>query len=401
MGTDPRPGAAVQERQAFDMKTILRQFAAAALCLFLCTLCLPQAYAYTPIPDTARSCTLTLKEQHPGLNFSLYQVATVQTDAQGNVTFRPTQTFASCPVSLYQTTAEGWRGAAGTLSSYIAGDSIPAYRTGKVGSNGTLTFSNLPQGLYLVLCRETYTEETENGTVTCRPMENLICLPNWLETSTGQGQWVYDVSMVCKIERSDDEYIYRVVLKRWRDNGNAANKRPSQITVDLLRDGVKYGESVTLSEANGWTHTWSELENGHNWQIVERNVPDGYRVSISLQGVTFMVTNTYTPTNPGNPSDPSDPDDPPGNDPDPPPVIPPPYEIDEPDVPLGPPPEFDPYEPPPSDEDEIEIDEPDVPLADLPQTGQLWWPVPLLSVAGMFLFILGWALRRRSESYGE
>ena len=32
----------------------------------------------------------------------------------------------------------------------------------------------------------------------------------------------------------------------------------------------------------------------------------------------------------------------------------------------------------------------------LPQTGQLWWPVPLLALGGMALFGLGWAQRRRS-----
>ena len=30
----------------------------------------------------------------------------------------------------------------------------------------------------------------------------------------------------------------------------------------------------------------------------------------------------------------------------------------------------------------------------LPQTGQLWWPVPLLALTGSFLFLVGW-LRRK------
>ena len=36
----------------------------------------------------------------------------------------------------------------------------------------------------------------------------------------------------------------------------------------------------------------------------------------------------------------------------------------------------------------------------LPQTGVLWWPVPLLACAGMALFLAGWA-RRRSEECDE
>ncbi len=30
----------------------------------------------------------------------------------------------------------------------------------------------------------------------------------------------------------------------------------------------------------------------------------------------------------------------------------------------------------------------------LPQTGQLFWPVPVLAVCGLLLFALGWVLQR-------
>lgn len=33
----------------------------------------------------------------------------------------------------------------------------------------------------------------------------------------------------------------------------------------------------------------------------------------------------------------------------------------------------------------------------LPQTGVLWWPVPLLAILGALLLLLGWGLRRRDE----
>lgn len=33
----------------------------------------------------------------------------------------------------------------------------------------------------------------------------------------------------------------------------------------------------------------------------------------------------------------------------------------------------------------------------LPQTGQLDWPIPVLTVAGLFLFAIGWYLRRRKQ----
>lgn len=38
-------------------------------------------------------------------------------------------------------------------------------------------------------------------------------------------------------------------------------------------------------------------------------------------------------------------------------------------------------------------------VSKLPQTGQLWWPVPLLAAAGMILFAAGWMQRR--QEYNE
>ena len=48
--------------------------------------------------------------------------------------------------------------------------------------------------------------------------------------------------------------------------------------------------------------------------------------------------------------------------------------------------------------EEIELDDPDVPLGDLPQTGMLWWPVPVLTICGLVLFMLGWG---EYQKYGD
>jgi hypothetical protein len=46
--------------------------------------------------------------------------------------------------------------------------------------------------------------------------------------------------------------------------------------------------------------------------------------------------------------------------------------------------------------DDEDIDDNDVPLANLPQTGQLWWPVYLLSALGAVFFLCGFTLRKSS-----
>lgn len=49
------------------------------------------------------------------------------------------------------------------------------------------------------------------------------------------------------------------------------------------------------------------------------------------------------------------------------------------------------------DEPEIEILEEDVPLTNLPQTGLLWWPVPVMAAAGIVLVIFGVRSNRKAE----
>lgn len=49
-----------------------------------------------------------------------------------------------------------------------------------------------------------------------------------------------------------------------------------------------------------------------------------------------------------------------------------------------------------AEEPELEILDTDVPLSYLPQTGLLWWPVPVMAAAGMILVISGVLVKRRT-----
>jgi len=53
------------------------------------------------------------------------------------------------------------------------------------------------------------------------------------------------------------------------------------------------------------------------------------------------------------------------------------------------------------DEPEVEIPEEDVPLAELPQTGLLQWPVPLMALAGVVVFFVGYMTDRKAKRDSE
>lgn len=62
-------------------------------------------------------------------------------------------------------------------------------------------------------------------------------------------------------------------------------------------------KKATLSAANNWKHEWTNLEAGHNWQVVEKDVPDGYTGLVGKNGNIFTVTNTLTPSPPPPPDE--------------------------------------------------------------------------------------------------
>lgn len=295
--------------------------------------------------DLTRDVRLTLTfqdEETPlsGAVFSIYLVA--ETDAFGELTV--TDAFKGYSVDIRGENDAAWRQLADTLAGYVLRDSTAPTDSGRTDAHGQLVFptggGHLTAGLYLV----TGARHTQDG-YRYDPSPFLVLLP---ARDAAANEWNYDVHAAPKADISEipDEggTVERKVLKVWDDSGE---ERPASVTVQLLRDGAVY-DTVTLSAANNWRHGWSELDDAYVWRVVEKTVPEGYTVSVSREGITFVVTNTAdTPTPP-------------------------------PDTP-----------PTPSD---TPSDTPKQPT--LPQTGQLWWPVPLLTAAGLLLIVAGLVRRR-------
>ena len=103
-----------------------------------------------------------------------------------------------------------------------------------------------------------------------------------------------------------------------------------------MQDGTAYGDPVMLPHNGAWKYTWKDLDVNHKWTVTEKKQNGYLAPDIQQIGNTFFVTNTCDrppePVKPGSPA--------------------------------------------------------------LPQTGQLWWPVPVLIALGL-LFILIGLIRRR------
>ena len=243
-----------------------------------------------------------------------------------------------------------WREMAQTLESYVLRRELTPADSGKTDKTGMLTFptqgKTLAAGLYLVIGER----HTQGGNdYDAEPF--FVLLPT---QDLENNEWVYDVSANVKFGKTpvpdDGDTVTRKVLKVWDDDG-AEDSRPQEITVELLRNGKVY-DTVKLSEKNNWRYTWLDLDADARWSVTEKTV-SGYTVSITREGITFVVTNTKkpdrtdtpdTPVKPSNPSKPSSPTKP-----------------------------------------------------TLPQTGAVWWHVEALALSGLVFLILG-ALDRKTEA---
>ena len=78
----------------------------------------------------------------------------------------------------------------------------------------------------------------------------------------------------------------------WVDNSNTAGARPSEISVQLKRDGEVY-DTKSASSSNNWYVSWSGLDSTHKWSVSAPGTPSGYTKTGSASGNTVTLTYTY------------------------------------------------------------------------------------------------------------
>lgn len=241
--------------------------------------------------DTEKACSLELNYNYEekkinGCNVKLYRAAEVSTD--GKYTLIGSFAGYSVEVNDMSTFTE-WNEAASTLSAYATADKILPDQTAKTNADGTVRFSALQTGLYLVVSEDTVTDEC---TYIVAPF--LIAVPNLDKNDN----WVFDVSANPKSEVHfpTSGEIEHKVIKLWEDAGYEKD-RPDSIIVDILKDGEKVSEQV-LSKQNNWSYFWTAPDDGSVWQAVERDIPQNYTVTVREDSRTITIVNTSTNTPP-------------------------------------------------------------------------------------------------------
>lgn len=306
--------------------------------------------------DPDRDVKLTISYQDgntplAGAEFRIYLVATL--DENGKLAV--TDTFNQFHVDIRGDNDAAWKDLASTLEGYVLRDNIAPEDSGKTDENGYLVFpedgKKLTQGLYLVLG-----QRHTQGKYRYDASPFMVMLPL---QNVSQNEWSYEVDVSPKYDSTKipdtPAAITRKVLKVW-DDGGRKQSRPAEVTVQLLRDGKVY-DTVKLNADNNWRYKWSDLDDSYTWKVVEKECK-GYTARVERDGITFVITNTAASG--GSKS-------------------------------LG-----------SSDSsDSSGTSEPSGVTTStesrLPQTGQLWWPVPMLLMMGLLFIVIGLIRRRRME----
>ena len=237
--------------------------------------------------DVARTdCSLTVSYSAAAdcgetLEIKLHQIAVISADFQ--YTLR--SPYPQVKLNGISTQSE-WSAVSDTLGAYITADQIVPLQTVCTDTLGQALFTDLCPGLYYV---EGCTFTSGRTTYTYAPF--LVAVP---ELGT-DGAWNYNAAAVPKHKKTTDmpdpETKEYTVVKVWKTASGASH--PGSVKVELYKNG-SFAETQTLSAANNWMYTWTD-DTDSTWTVVERDVPDGYTISVS-GGYVITIINSADST---------------------------------------------------------------------------------------------------------
>ena len=221
------------------------------------------------------SISVTLIEQKHnepivGAELSVYYVATVLPDADGNLIYDYTKDFKKLDTAIDDTSL------AAKLDEFISNHNVPSAKM-TTNAEGTALCSGLPLGLYFVK----QTGAVEDFSL-CTPF--LVTVPN-----EKNGEYLYEVNASPKTEVSKLTSI--TIKKVW--NTDASTEATESVTVQLLKNGIVV-KTATLNAQNKWQITYNDMPESDAYSIREIDVPKGFTATYQQKGYVFTVTNTST-----------------------------------------------------------------------------------------------------------
>ncbi len=186
--------------------------------------------------------------------------------------------FADCPISFGDYSASALSDAASTLET-TALLQKKEYAKKMTNSNGEITFNDVRDGVYLIASKK-----FKAGDKTFKPSPSIIVM----DSSQTADMTVY--TKMTSIRTLDGFYERYQVMKVW-ENDQAMPLKPNKIVIEIYADLELY-ETVELSAEEGWSYSW-EADVSQDWRILEKEIPEDCTVIYRDDGRKYVVVNTY------------------------------------------------------------------------------------------------------------
>lgn len=217
------------------------------------------------------------------INVKLYKVADFTDNSRSEIVMK--DAFKDFELDIDKlVSSDALEESARLCESFIREHSIKPLATTITDENGKAVFSDISDGIYLVMQSQVNSDEY---TVTSVPF--YVQVPfvdkdgnvNYQVTTYPKNEVVYPEDM--------DELS---VIKIWKDNNNKDKMRPDYIEVGLYGNG-QLKETVVLNNLNNWSYTWSDLSKDVVWNVEEIKVPDNYRMTSERNQNHITITNEF------------------------------------------------------------------------------------------------------------
>lgn len=253
-----------------------------ALILSICMLCTVMLINTNATSSDTNSITLTCQREETILSGQQWKLFRIGTRDVNKIVFIPE--LSKYTLGLGEFTEADLETAATTLESYVTAEGIQASFQGETDENGNLTFENLENGLYLAVG-----DYYEIGDILYFP-SNIL-----LEVGSSDSHLSHDAFPKYYTEQIMTSLVGYTLKKEWMNDDSIKEKRPVSITVDLFKDG-ELSETVILNEENNWEYRWETLTNKSKWVVAERDIPSNYIALVESNRYRFLINNYYEET---------------------------------------------------------------------------------------------------------
>lgn len=352
---------------------------------------------------------LHIDSEISGMTWKLYRIG----DAGNDGKIKPDKIFSRYIIPDFLDFKEEIQNLAYTFSSYVSAEKLGPERTGTTDSDGDIIFTGLKEGWYLAVPSET---EISGEIVSSTPV--MVCLSSH---SIFSGTWGTDVKICPKVKKRLKLKFKDIIIKLIDDG---PNKSDETVTVIVYRENEEYTR-VVLTPDNDWTYVLKDVpDDSTEWFIIQEdkgtphtderypvyhmetsevdNTPTDIHIIIhsknpnnSVWPPFVMTQTTEISEEPAVSRTDSDENEVSGG-----PFVTEPFGTSVSSAPVTEPETAEMTSGGPADSTVSEavtttVKKTSSTDSNLPQTGQLWWPVPVMALAGVFLLAAGAAAKRK------